>query len=292
MLHKIVAFELDRRDVDGDLRCLRPGRRGGAGLTQHPFADWNDQAGLLGQTDEAIGWHQSHRRMPPTQQRLTAGDPPATDIDLRLIEQFQLPARQRLAQLQFHRAARLNCRVHLGLEETEHAASVLLGPIQREIGALEHQVGIQPVLWCERDADAGANDNLLTVDFEWLFHQLGQPAGQRGRIQRRAYRRLHDCEFVAAQSSNRVGVANAVTQSPGHLPQQRITGRMAQRVVHHLELIEVEAMQRDEMARRASARALSRISWNCRRFGSSVNASCRAICAILAAAWRCSVTFS
>src|SRR5450756_1444449 len=44
--------ELDRRQIDGNLDAMRPGRRLDAGAVQGPFADRDDQAGLFGNGDK------------------------------------------------------------------------------------------------------------------------------------------------------------------------------------------------------------------------------------------------
>lgn len=57
--------------------------------------------------------------------------------------------------------------------------------------------------------------------------------------------RLHDGEFVAAEARHRVRFTQLPDQPFGHGPQQLVTDRMAQRVVHRFELVEVKEQQRE-----------------------------------------------
>ena len=101
---------------------------------------------------------------------------------------------------------------------------------------------------------------------------------------------LHDGEFVAAEAGHRVGAAHHALQALGHRAQQRVADRMAERIVDALEAVEIEEHDR-ELVRRAPS-ACSILSRNSTRFGRLVSASWRAMCMILASAWRRSVTSS
>src|SRR4030095_12893476 len=71
---QVALTELRRREVDGDLQRLRPGRRFAAGLPQNPFADRDDQTALLDQRDKDIRRYDAAARMLPPDQRLEADD--------------------------------------------------------------------------------------------------------------------------------------------------------------------------------------------------------------------------
>ena len=71
---------------------------------------------------------------------------------------------QRRAQIDLKPAARLHARIHLRLEEAEGAAAVGLGAIERHVGVLEQPVGVVAVAGRERDADAGADRDLVAVE--------------------------------------------------------------------------------------------------------------------------------
>ena len=102
--------------------------------------------------------------MMPAQQRFAAADLVAFQIDQRLVVQLELVVRERLAQVELERAARLHARVHLRLEKTDSAATVALGPIQRHIGLLEQLIRRRPVIRRDRDADTDVGKDLMIVD--------------------------------------------------------------------------------------------------------------------------------
>ena len=80
--------------------------------------------------------------------------------------------------------------------------------------------------------------------------------------------RLQQHELVAAQARERVVAVQQVAQALGDRAQQRVAGAVAERVVHQLEAVEVDAQQRElrAVARRgedrlAGAVGEQRASW-------------------------------
>ena len=104
------------------------------------------------------------------------------------------------------RAARLQARVHAGLEEAEGAAAVGLGAIERHVGVLQELVGVGAVGRRQRDADAGADHDLVAVELERLAESFDDRA-RRARRPRAAgaARDLQDRELVAAEARDDVG---------------------------------------------------------------------------------------
>jgi hypothetical protein len=83
--------ELGARDVDGHVQApvgsLVPPAGGlGARQGQHPRAERDDQAGLLGHVDEGARCQQPADRMLPARQRLKADDAAAGAVDDGLVE--------------------------------------------------------------------------------------------------------------------------------------------------------------------------------------------------------------
>ena len=102
--------------------------------------------------------------MIPAYQGFEAADFLARQIDDRLVVQLELTGRQRLAQVLLHDAAGLHLQVHRGFEEAERAASVAFGAVEREVGVAQQLVGARTVAGADRNADADADDGLLTID--------------------------------------------------------------------------------------------------------------------------------
>ena len=184
--------------------------------------------------------------MPPPQQRLETGDLPGPKVDQRLIEQLEFVGTQRLMKVEFQDTTRLHPRVHLGMEQTKDATPIGLGPIQGQVGTFQQLIGFQSVLRCERYAYTDANDNLMFGDLEWLREHLDNALGEPDCVERRLNRGLQDGEFVTAQPGNRVSLPQAIRQAFGDGLQQSVADVMPERVVHRLELIEIEKVERQQ----------------------------------------------
>src|SRR3954467_2193672 len=106
--------------------------------------------------------------MVPADQRLESAYIAARKVYDRLVIELELAGRQRPAQVVFHRAACLHLQVHRRLKKPEHAASIGLGAVQREVGIAQQLLGTRPIAWTDRDSDAGADDGLIAVNVKRL----------------------------------------------------------------------------------------------------------------------------
>jgi len=79
--------------------------------------------------------------MAPADQRLEPADLVARQIDDRLVVEFELALRQRLAQVAFHGAPGQHLHVHFCLEDAEGASPAGLGPVESQVGVDEQLVG-------------------------------------------------------------------------------------------------------------------------------------------------------
>ena len=177
--------------------------------------------------------------MVPADQRLEAADLAARDLDDRLVIQLEFVGDERLAQVELQAPALLHLRVHFRLEEVVGAAAFRLGAIERHVGVAQELVGLVAVGRRHGDADAGADDHLMAVDFERLGERLDEFGGKLAGVGRPGAA-LHDGEFVAAKAGHRIDAAHHALQPLGHRAEQRIADRMAERIVDALEAVEVE----------------------------------------------------
>ena len=83
--------------------------------------------------------------------------------------------------------------------------------------------------------------------------QMDDALRERGRIGGIRDRSLHDDEFIAAHPCDGVGLADQAAQPVRDDLQELVAGGMAERVVHRLELIEIEVMNRDHFLAMNSA---------------------------------------
>ena len=177
-----------------------------AGLAQHPVADLDDQAHLLGDRNELGRRDHAAQRMRPAQQRLAGRDLLGLQVEQRLVVDLEGVVGERVAQVELEAAARLRRDVHVRLEEAPGAALVGLGPIERHVGVLEQVVGVGAVARRHGDADAGADDHLVAVDLVGLAERGDDALGERGGLLaagRAGYCRID--ELVAAEAGDDVG---------------------------------------------------------------------------------------
>jgi len=111
---------------------------------------------------------------------------------------------------------------------------------QRRIRAL------RVVARAERDADAGAHLRLVPVQQEGRRDGGADPLGHVLGLLRLGQPLEQNREFVAPEPGQRVAVARAMADAHRHHPQEFIAGRMAERVVDILEVVEVEEQHGDE----------------------------------------------
>src|SRR5262249_58765650 len=83
---------------------LRPGRRLAAGHAEHPLADLPDDAGLFRDWNEFQRRNFAPLRVLPAQERFESNDGLAANILLRLVDEPQLAARDRVGQIVFQHA--------------------------------------------------------------------------------------------------------------------------------------------------------------------------------------------
>jgi hypothetical protein len=105
LIQEVGMAELPRADVHGNVEVCGRWTRGPCGELyargfQHPLAQGQDQAGILGQRDELDGRHHAAPRMPPSHQCFGAGHL-AGAVDLRLVMQHEFVFAYALPQIGF-----------------------------------------------------------------------------------------------------------------------------------------------------------------------------------------------
>ena len=241
--------ELARRDVERDVGpqadqrpLLRLLDRG----VDDPVADRLDQAAALRGGDELAGRHEPDVGVAPAQQRLDRDGHAGRDRVHRLVVQLELVARQRPAQTRGERQLRGRRRV-LGGVEAERPAAVALGLVERAVRALEQLLEVAGVVREDRDADARRDLELVPLEHERLLERGQQVTrddpGLLAGVALEVAEQQH--ELVAAVAGQHVLGACAGGEPPRDLAQQLVAGAVAERVVDHLEVIEVDVEQRD-----------------------------------------------
>ena len=173
-LGELRIVELPRREVDRDLQAALGADEGrpAAGFAQHPFADLEDQAALLGDLDELARRHQAALGMLPAHQRLVADHFAALRLDDALVVQPQLALADGAAQIGLEREAPRGRLVHLLGEELVVGAPELLRVVHGGVGVADQRLGIAAVVGEHRDADRAGDGELALVDRGGLRHVL------------------------------------------------------------------------------------------------------------------------
>ena len=252
-----AASELNRRDVDRELDVVGPGRGLGAGRGQHPFAELVDQAGLFGDRDEFGGRDHAALGMPPAQQRFAAGDPVVLQADAGLVVDFERPVGDRLAQIDFQHAARLDVRVHGRLEEAPGAAAGRFGGIHRQIGVLQDLIEVGAVLRAPARCRCWRRWSPGDRDIRRARGSHRRPASTRSVTSSGSLTAV----WTMANSSppSRATKSALPMQRPrrrGHRFQQFVADHVAERIVDALEFVDVDVEHRQLLVRRRSGQFL------------------------------------
>ena len=225
----------------GAVICSRRSLRLPAALAQHPAPDVDDQPALLGERDELDRRDQPALGMAPAQQRLDAGDGLVLEPDERLVMKLELLALERPLQVGAQLEAGHHPVVHGGLEQAVAALALGLGDVHRGVGVADQLVGVGGVPRLDdRDAEAGADDQVVVVELERAAERVEDPLGGLDRRLRVVDVLEQDRELVAAEAGGGVGGADARGDALGHLEQDPVAGGVAEAVVDGLEVVEVD----------------------------------------------------
>ena len=148
--------------------------------------------------------------------------------------------------------------MHGDVEDSVLGDAQALGAVHGGVGVAEHVLGTHRIgSAAQRDADRGRGEDFLPVDVEGHRQLALHPLRHAGSIGGVLHALDQHRELVAAQARHRVPGAPGPLQPPRDLDEQLIARAVPERVVHHLEAVEVEEEHR-EPAAPASLGALQR----------------------------------
>ena len=238
--------QLARRQVDRHAQRRQPGALPGRclfdGAAQHPVADGNDQAGLLGDRDETIRGDAPQRRVLPAQQGLDADDATLPEVDLRLVVQIKLLVAQRMAQRGLQRQPFGVVVVRRGGVDADLVAAQQLGLVQRGVGAAQQGVGAVAVGRRLGDAEAAGQVDLVPLDRHRPRDGLEQRLRRGDRRRHRSGH--HDHELIAAAACHQIDAAHGGRDALCHLAQHGVADVGAEAVVDALEAVELQHQHR------------------------------------------------
>ena len=109
---------------------------------------------------------------------------------------------------------------------------------------MQEAAGLLGIAWGKRHTDARRDDDLVTVELEWLNQRREQPATERLRLTRPLDAHLDQRELVAAEPGDGVGLPHARFQASGTELEEPVAGRMSEGIVDALEAVEVDQQNR------------------------------------------------
>ena len=204
--------------------------------------------------------------MVPADQGLEPIDLPARQMDHRLVVEDELLVVDGSLQVRLQLQPPQRRVVHLGFEDLIAVLPRFLRDVHRDVGVAEELLRSlrtdRPVRTRARDPDARPDEDLLPVELERSVQRLEDPNGDVGRTDALATVLEQDRELVATEPGRRVRRAEARPQPLPHLAQQTVAGRVSERVVDRLEVVEVHEQDRHRQvgARQALQRVLDAVA--------------------------------
>ncbi len=215
-----------------------------AGDLEHLVADRHDEVTVLGHIEEVARVHESHAGPIPSQQPLEPAHGTATGLDDRLILEQELAVVDRAAQRLLGGEPVRDRRAQLLVEHLEAIAAPRLGAVGGRVGLGQQHVAVGRVVG-DRDANARAEEEVGVADAERPLddgsHALGERR-DRGRIGEIC---AEHHELVATEPAGEIRPPEHRLQPHRGGGEQLVAGRVAERVVDLLEVVEVDEQHRE-----------------------------------------------
>ncbi|MNI31681.1 hypothetical protein D3C73_855690 [compost metagenome] len=182
--------------------------------------------------------------MLPTHQRLDADQAAGLEVMHGLVMHAQLVLLQRPAQLKCGLDPLLRMGGQLFGIQGVAIATCALGLEQRGVGVAQQLFGAQRIARKQADANTRVDEQLVVIDRELLAQTIKDPLSQRRRLhQLRAVFCQHR-ELVTTQPGQGNARAEHRLQAFGHSLEQFVADGVAQAVVDHFEVIQIDQQQR------------------------------------------------
>ena len=182
--------------------------------------------------------------MTPADQRFGADQAAVGQMQLRLIEQFELAALRRQRQFGFQREAGFKLAADLVFEQHMTAAPGGFGAAQRHMGIAQEFVRATAAAGEDGGADADPDAMLAIAGQQRCVEAGADLVGETADVFADIAGPNRDGEFVAAQSRDHAGSRNRRRQPFRDRAQHEIAAGVAQHVVDLLEAIEADNQYR------------------------------------------------
>ena len=179
-------------------------------------------------------------RMVPARQRLDADDLFAARIHDRLVGGGEPVVLDGVEQVAFEELAVGQVGVHRRVVDAGAVAAFVLGAIERHVGVAQNVGGVAGAAVDRRNADRGADDDVVAADHVGRADRGDDAAGDRLQRIGIGLAMGDDGEFVAAEARHQILAAHDAAQPLGDVEDELVADVMAERVVDVLEVIEVD----------------------------------------------------
>ena len=217
-----------------------PGSELAARIVEHPVAERNDEARLLGDADELYRRDRAFLRVRPAGEHLESGQAPRVELEDRLVDEVEPFLRDRVPQLTLEPELCGHFGVQGAVEDRVSALALRLGAIHRYIGIAHHLVVRLVGQRAGRDADARTRRYGNPFQGQRFGEHLLQALGEHDDLAVGAYVLDQNRELVAAEPRDQVLGPQKRPHAPGELDQQGVPRAVAEAVVDQLEPVEVE----------------------------------------------------
>ena len=246
--------------------------------------------GLLGDRDEDGRDDHAALGVVPADQRLGADDLAVVHVDLRLVEQLQLAALERVAQAALEVETLGGLLAHRVVEDLAARLAELLRAVHGGVGVAQQRLRVGDADRQRTHAEARGHEALAAVELDRRAQGAGQAVGDAAGGDLATGAGDHHGELVAAEAGDHVAGTQHAAQALGDDLEQAVAGPVAERVVDDLEVVEVDEQDRDLERLRVGDRLLQALQEercgsagrSAGRGGPGSRAGARRPCA-----WRC-----
>jgi hypothetical protein len=186
--------------------------------------------------------------VPPADEGLDSFDPSGGELDHRLVVQDELAVVDGALEIGLELQALQGGVVHRGFEHLVAALPRFLGHVHRNVGVPQELLGALGSARSRvggRDADGGADEDLLALEVERALERREDPRCNLGGVDAVAAVLEQDRELVPSEASGGVRLPERVLQALADLAQHPVTGGMTERVVDRLEVVQVHEQDGD-----------------------------------------------
>src|SRR5262245_23766857 len=178
--------------------------------------------------------------MRPAAERLDPDNYFAAVVDDRLVGEGELVLLDRGAEVVFDQLAFEQVGVHRGVVDAGAVAALVLRPVQGHVGVAHDVGGAGDMLENDCDADRRTDHDGPIVDRIGSAEGGDQPVGDTLQGPMVGGRAGDHRKLVAADTGDQIVAAQRAAEPLRHGPNELVAGRVAERVVDVLEVIEVD----------------------------------------------------